>query len=675
MPITHSPQPPQARIRHGLAYVNREKAILFGGIYFNSWKENQIDDVWTFNISNSQWEQSSVEPNMRASNGHGMCHFGNGKVLLFGGRNPEGEFLHETWVFKPETSSQKWTSKSQDPTVFPSARSMCQSMAYLGSNRAVLFGGWGPGYAPTKGKTWVYGYPISDLETDYDNSRQDFFDNHPPTDVFKEIKWGEGDKACEVKLQDLKHGVPDDIWKNKKFTDICDPINGTDPIVGTSLFKFLDAMPKGAILHLHPAAMGNFKNLLKHASEYKNGGQFYVLDLKKPDNATNNHPRSFFRFEKEQPSGYVPLKDRLHDKATLSKLYVTSDELKQARSSGDMWKYFQPIFDRIRPLLNQEELAKSYFEKACEHLKESNITHVELRTWWPIRGEAKIDTDINQLQAALNKNKDQLTYKVIYSRTRSIQGMEDIVDDLYAVGTYKANPNHSEVVGFDLFGEEDTGRPTSYFLDDIITAWERLGQKDLPPFYFHDGESDMSFQKSPDDDDSPDKVYFNNNMLDAYLLGRFSADHLMKSAKIPMSFKSWTRRVGHGLKLDKWSYLKQQYIQDGILIELCPISNQLLKYVDDLEEHPGKAYLTEGVPVSLNPDDPAMFGYQGVTHDFWLACMAWKLNLKQLKLLAYNSLKYSSLEGDYNDSNSEKGKAIQRWNDAWDTFVDQQNKK
>ena len=68
--------------------------------------------------------------------------------------------------------------------------------------------------------------------------------------------------------------------------------------------------------------------------------------------------------------------------------------------------------------------------------------------------------------------------------------------------------------------------------------------------------------------------------------------------------------------------------------------------------------------MSLNPDDPAIYGYQGVTHDFWAACIAWDLDLLALKVLAYYSLEYSGL-GD-----AEKTKAIEEWLVTWAAFAE-----
>lgn len=95
-----------------------------------------------------------------------------------------------------------------------------------------------------------------------------------------------------------------------------------------------------------------------------------------------------------------------------------------------------------------------------------------------------------------------------------------------------------------------------------------------------------------------------------------------------------------------------------IAIEVNPVSNMLLGYVYDQRTHPAITFLRYGVPVILGADDPGSFGYNEFTVDWYLAFMAWGLDLVDLKQLAKNSLEYSAM------SDSEKGLAFQKWGAA-----------
>jgi adenosine deaminase CECR1 len=100
----------------------------------------------------------------------------------------------------------------------------------------------------------------------------------------------------------------------------------------------------------------------------------------------------------------------------------------------------------------------------------------------------------------------------------------------------------------------------------------------------------------------------------------------------------------------------------GIAVEVCPISNQILGYVPDLRNHPAVHYISAGLPVVLSPDDPAIMRHT-FSEDFYVAFMAWGLDLKALKQLAMNSLLHSAM------SEQEKQAALASWRLRWKTFV------
>ena len=90
-------------------------------------------------------------------------------------------------------------------------------------------------------------------------------------------------------------------------------------------------------------------------------------------------------------------------------------------------------------------------------------------------------------------------------------------------------------------------------------------------------------------------------------------------------------------------------------MEANPVSNRLLGYVPDQRHHPAFSYLRSGVHIVLGSDDPATFGYDCFTVDWYEAFMAWGLHLADLRQLANNSLSYGYLD----DAN--KAIALQKW--------------
>ena len=68
------------------------------------------------------------------------------------------------------------------------------------------------------------------------------------------------------------------------------------------------------------------------------------------------------------------------------------------------------------------------------------------------------------------------------------------------------------------------------------------------------------------------------------------------------------RRIGHGVSSIKDPKLMEFLNKNSICLEMCPTSNWLTSAVAEFKEHPLPLLLRAGVPVSINTDDPAVFG-------------------------------------------------------------------
>jgi len=127
-----------------------------------------------------------------------------------------------------------------------------------------------------------------------------------------------------------------------------------------------------------------------------------------------------------------------------------------------------------------------------------------------------------------------------------------------------------------------------------------------------------------------------------------------------------TRRIGHGLSLIHHPHLMDIVKHQNIAIELCPISNKVLKYVpSDIRLHPLNAFVAHGLPVVLSPDDPAIFcvGEHPFSYDLWVAFMTWNMDVATLKMLAINSIEHALLD------ESEKSRALRIWEKQWKQWV------
>ena len=67
-------------------------------------------------------------------------------------------------------------------------------------------------------------------------------------------------------------------------------------------------------------------------------------------------------------------------------------------------------------------------------------------------------------------------------------------------------------------------------------------------------------------------------------------------------------RIGHGTSSAQDPALLGHLAETGIPLEVCPSSNVATRAVATLEEHPIRAFRDAGVTVTVNSDDPPMFG-------------------------------------------------------------------
>jgi aminodeoxyfutalosine deaminase len=67
-------------------------------------------------------------------------------------------------------------------------------------------------------------------------------------------------------------------------------------------------------------------------------------------------------------------------------------------------------------------------------------------------------------------------------------------------------------------------------------------------------------------------------------------------------------RIGHGTSSATDPALLEHLADAGIVLEVCPTSNIATRAVATMDEHPLRTFVEAGVPVTINSDDPPMFG-------------------------------------------------------------------
>ena len=194
------------------------------------------------------------------------------------------------------------------------------------------------------------------------------------------------------------------------------------------------------------------------------------------------------------------------------------------------------------------------------------------------------------------RNEDLFANKVADTFEEAIDGLRsairlsrEIMDDFDPMSVYPF------IIGLDLAGEEDAGRPMSDYAEFFMSD-EVLGSG--LQLFLHCGES-LRFD--------------NDSVLDAFLFG--------------------AQRLGHAFNLYRYPKVQELLAERGTAIEVCPVSNCLLGYAHDLRLHPGQNYFHEKIPIVLCSDDALYLEDDPLTEDYFAVILAWDLSIAEIRAL------------------------------------------
>ena len=101
-------------------------------------------------------------------------------------------------------------------------------------------------------------------------------------------------------------------------------------------------------------------------------------------------------------------------------------------------------------------------------------------------------------------------------------------------------------------------------------------------------------------------------------------------------------RIGHGLSAQYDADLMEVLAERQVPIEICMTSNARTGSCPSLPEHPVRRYFDSGLMITLNSDDPALFG-SDLLGEYQLAGREFHFTPEQLRELAANSIEASFL--------------------------------
>ncbi|KAJ3139094.1 hypothetical protein HK100_011944 [Physocladia obscura] len=270
---------------------------------------------------------------------------------------------------------------------------------------------------------------------------------------------------------------------------------------------------------------------------------------------------------------------------------------------------YAPFFERII-----RHVLESYYSMGIYHI-EARATNFRLHNLSGVKHPVSetyriIRTYLADFNTSLQPEQIPMSFKLIYSPLRNISNEElkFCMDECAAL--YREFPD--VLVGFDLVGHEENGRSLAEFMPTIEEWKSQETNPILPPFFFHAGETSSVGSQSA------------LNVFDAVALG--------------------TKRIGHGYSIARYMQALAPSLQN-ICVEVCPLSNQILRLCSNLSNHPLATLLQHNIPVAICSDDPGMFGYEGVDYDYYMVAIAFEfITLKSLRVLVSNSIKYAEVD-------------------------------
>lgn len=445
----------------------------------------------------------------------------------------------------------------------------------------------------------------------------------------------EEEKANEFLMQLKSKEIEDSFHDPQHFNISKHYFTYKERIETSKVFQIIRKMPKGAALHVHSSFMLGPDGLLDLTYEdhlyacYHNHLQLLFSDAV----PTTECPVEWkLVSELREATDNVTLFDQRIKKHFS---FNSDDEDVLAADINNVWTKFQRIHKTVKPLIGYRPAREKYVYKVLERFYEDNVMYIEIRTsmsrLYELNGK-KLEKSFlpklyrNVTQKFIESHPDFIGVKLIVASNRVVSDTRVREDLELAVKIKEETPEM--LVGYDLVGQEDLGRPLSDFAP-ILNEY-----KNNIDYYFHAGETAW-FGSSTDD-----------NLVDAVLMD--------------------SKRIGHAYALLKHPSLLRMVLEKEICIEVNVISNAVLSLIRDVRNHPLATYLALNMPIVLSSDDPSAWDAHPMSNDFYVAFVivaSRNYDLRMLKQLALNSIRYSSLDREG------KNRLMGVFNNRWNKFI------
>ncbi|KAG4428746.1 hypothetical protein IFR05_015771 [Cadophora sp. M221] len=466
-------------------------------------------------------------------------------------------------------------------------------------------------------------------------------------------------------------------------------LGNVDLINKTELFKIAKKMPKGAHLHIHFNSCLPAKFLIKQARDIEamyirstlplttrqnwidSRISFMVMTPHEAthvkDSGGNEQPVDLGNVFNEEyvMNRWMPYKQFQHRfffrddsgrewrqttgaEAWLEmKMHISEEEAHSTRqTSRGIWERFNHRTQMMKGLFAYESAFRNYTRACIIDFVQDNIQYAEIRPNFMATNTLKTDDGTKSIgnqgimkiiEEELRNTMKKITksgqffggMKVIYCTPRSFK-KEQVEASLNECIDLKLKFRHL-LCGFDLVGHEEMGNELRHFIPEFLSFRNKCDAQKLDlPFLFHCGETL----------EVGDKV--DGNLFDAVLLK--------------------SKRIGHGYAIARHPLIMEKFKEDGVAIESCPISNEILGLTPNIAGHHLPILLANNVACTINSDN-GTFYKSSLSHDFYQVMIGSEsMSLQGWKQLAKWSLEHSCMD-------PEQLKAVTaEWTRKWDEF-------
>ena len=409
-------------------------------------------------------------------------------------------------------------------------------------------------------------------------------------------------------------------------------------------FKILQKMPKGSLLHHHMTDCIDIEWISKEIMKEENLKNIFIRKFR------NKYDILIFTKKPivQEPNPDIPFKNIIEqylknnkDKTIYdyfhSKLSILPEELEKAKSNSQAWEVFMPKYFFCYYLLLNKKFYSQHIRNTftqCiedkEYRLESRLSPGDIRddNFELINIDEEMDIYKKEVEY-VNKSLDlktKFTFGIICTTMKyksTDETLKNGIKDL--IQLQKKYPDL--ICGIDAFENKD-------YIRNYHDLGPILMTNDSPdlPWIVHAGETINEY---------------NYNTLDSVLIN--------------------AKRIGHGVNLFKIGDLYESIKNKGIVLEINPISNQILRLVRDLRIHPCIGLHNKGVKICINNDDPTIFNSKGVCYDFFVASAGMEFDLLDFKCFGINSIDGAQISEELRQNY--KFNFLKDWEEFLDIFI------